>query len=299
MKKSLILALAIVLAPILLGAVSEALASMPEPVIKAARPNHHYDGPISTPTLVDTINLSPLSVTDPVGLTYDWERDALWIGQYTDSAVYAIQKTSPCTKVDSFDLGTGTPSHHWGIAYGGNDTLYIADNDGNIYRIDMQTGQGTVYRQGIGYTQGVGFNPVDEVIYVSDNNVVQCAWASPPDTGPWHAWNAPPGTYPQDMSGACSSTNTLDYLFHNEWFSSPGHFYQYSVTNGIPNTKPRIQYGSMTLVRAICLRVAVHSMGSMSISLTRLHKGYGSMMLVLHHILQVMMWLPSGFSGLV
>ncbi len=240
MKKFIILALSLCLMPIFLQATSEDVAATPAHVFKVPNPQpSHYDGPRSTPTLVDTIDLSPINPTGYCwGITYDWDRDVLWITQWNSAypTVYAIQKTSPCTKVDSFTLGSGAPSYHLGIGYAGNDIMYMAGFDANVYQIDMITGNGTVYRSmPWSSAEGLGFNAVDDAIYPSDWSADQCAWAIPSQSGSWNTWSV--ASAPCGMSGAWSASTPPDMIFQAEE-ANPAHFYQYSVSGGVPNTTP-------------------------------------------------------------
>ncbi len=201
--------------------------------------NSVYNGPTATPTLVDTINLSGVN---PVGycwgITYDWDRDGLWITQWNSSYpwMYLIAKTSPLTKLDSVQLGSGVPAYRLGIGYGGNNTVYMAGYDGQIYQIDLTTGTGTVYRAtSWSDNEGLGFNPVDDAVYSSSWGVNQCGWAQPSQSGTWNTWSVNP--YPSGMTGAFSGSMAPQWLFMAEE-ASPGHFYQYQLTGGVPNTTP-------------------------------------------------------------
>lgn len=201
--------------------------------------NSVYNGPTSTPTLVDTINLSGVNPTGYCwGITYDWDRDGLWITQWNSSYpyMYLIAKTSPLTKLDSVQLGSGVPTYRLGIGYGGNNTVYMAGFDGQIYQIDLTTGTGTVYRAtSWSSNEGLGFNPVDDAVYSSDWSANECGWAQPSQSGSWTTWAVSP--YPSGMTGAFSGSIAPSWLFMAEE-ASPGHFYQYQLTGGVPNTTP-------------------------------------------------------------
>jgi len=198
-----------------------------------------YTGTRSTPALLYTIDLSPVNGTGYCwGLTYDWERDALWVSQWSNTYpyLYAIQKTSPCTKIDSVLLGSGVPGYRLGLGYAGGDLLYMAGFDANIYAIDLSNGTGSVYRSlPWSGAEGLGYNVVDDAIYPADWTANQCAWAQPSQSGSWNTWAVTP--YPSGMSGAFSASIAPQWLFELQE-AAPAHFYQYALTAGVPNTTP-------------------------------------------------------------
>lgn len=213
---------------------------VPSHVFKVQRnPNGApYTGRFATPTLIDTIDLSPINPTGYCwGLAYDWERDALWVTQWysTYNKMYAIQKHSPCTKVDSVTLGSGVPTYRLGIGYGGNNIMYMAGYNNTIYRIDMTNGTGSVYRTVSGQIEGFDFNVVDDVLYGSDWSTMLAGYAKPSQTGTWTTWTVP--QYPCGLSGAYSATTAPSLLFLAEE-ANPSHFYQYRLTAGVPATTP-------------------------------------------------------------
>ncbi len=216
-------------------------SAVPPHVFKASqRPGGMpYTGPCATPTLVDTINLSPINSAGYCwGLAYDWERDALWVTQWNSAypKMYAIQKHSPCTKVDSVTLGSGVPTYRLGIGYAGSNVMYMAGYDNTVYRINMTTGTGTSYRTLPWSTcEGLDYNVVNDALYASDWGANQAAWAIPSQTGTWQTWSRP--QYPCGMSGAYSATTAPTLLFQAEE-ANPAHFYQFRLTNGVPNTTP-------------------------------------------------------------
>ena len=205
---------------------------------RVANPGSHQpEGSRSTPILIDQISLSTINGTGYCwGLAYDWERDALWVSQWNSAYmwVYAIQKTSPCTKVDSF-LASG-PSYQLGMGYGGSDVMYIAGYDANIYEIDMTTGAVSVFRSlPWGSAEGLGFNVVDDAVYPGDWVANQCAWAQPAQSGSWNTWSL---TSPSGMSGAYSASMSPNVFFTVDENASQAHFYQHSMSGGVPNTTP-------------------------------------------------------------
>jgi N-acetylneuraminic acid mutarotase len=193
----------------------------------------------NTPTLLDTINLITINNNNYCyGLTYDWERDVLWINQWESSYlwVYSIKKESPCVKVDSFQLNSGIPSYHLGMGYGGGDTIYMSGYDSNIYKIDMTNGNGIVYRTlPWSSSEGLGFNIVDDVLYCSDWTADECGWSQPSQSGSWNTWIQPEIT---GLSGAFKETASPQWLFSVNKNLSQAQFYQYSLSAGIPNTTP-------------------------------------------------------------
>jgi len=197
-----------------------------------------YNGPFATPTLVDTIDLSPINATGYCwGLAYDWERDALWVTQWNSAynKMYAIQKHSPCTKVDSVTLVSGLPTYRLGIGYGGSNTMYMAGYNTTIYRINMTNGTGSSYRTVSSTLEGFDFNVVDDALYGSDWSTMLDGYAKPSQTGTWTTWSV--AQYPCGMSGAYSATTAPTMLFQAEE-ASPSHFYQYHLTNGVPAATP-------------------------------------------------------------
>jgi hypothetical protein len=243
MKKMLIIALCLGIVPMLFAAATDTDATMSnqteDHAFRVPNPRADiYDGPRSTPTLVDQISLSPINGTGYCwGLTYDWEMDVLWVSQWNSAypKVFAIQKTSPCTKVDSFTLGGGAPSYHLGMGFAGSNTLYMAGYNSSIYEINMSTGAGTVFRTlPWSSAEGLGFNVVDDAVYPGDWGVDQCAWAQPAQSGSWNTWSL---TSPSGLSGAYS-TLSPNYLFTVDENASQAHFYQHSLSGGVPNTTP-------------------------------------------------------------
>ncbi len=198
----------------------------------------HY-GPRSTPTLVDQIGLSSINATGYCwGITYDWDRDCLWITQWNNAYpyMYAIQKTSPCTKIDSVLLGSGVPTYRLGIGYAGGDIVYMAGYDGNVYQVDLNTGNGTFYRS-VGWTgdEGLGFNIVDDALYVGDWNVDLIGYAQPAQTGALNTWSV---ISPSGMSGAHSGAVSPQWLFTCNEDAVQAYFYQHSLSGGVPNMTP-------------------------------------------------------------
>jgi hypothetical protein len=204
-------------------------------VYRTGKPsNYFYDGPRTTATLVDTINLGSLYWW---GLTYDWDRDLLWINRWPNSAlgVYAIRKTSPFTKVDSFQLADNNISLHLGTGYAGDETLYMADSWDLIYKVDMETGASSIYRTvPWSYCQGLGYNAWNDAIYPASWNNDEVAWAMPSQSGPWHTWSFP--TNPSGCSGSWGPLSA-DWLFVVDE-SSQCHLYQYALTGGVPDSTP-------------------------------------------------------------
>jgi hypothetical protein len=197
------------------------------------------NGPRSTPTVVDKIPLSSINATGYCwGIAYDWERDCLWITQWNSSynKMYAIQKTSPCVKVDSVTLGSGVPAYRLGIGYGGSDVMYMAGYDGQIYAVDMTTGTASVYRATPwSADEGLGFNAVDDAVYVGDWSVDLCAYAQPAQTGSWTTWSL---SSVSGLSGAHSASVSPQWLFTANEDASQAHFYQHSLSGGVPNLVP-------------------------------------------------------------
>ena len=198
-----------------------------------------YNGSRSIPTVVDQIDLSPVNSTGYCwGITYDWERDCLWVTQWNSSYsyMYAIQKTSPCVKIDSVLLGSGVPAYRLGIGYAGGDVVYMAGYDGNVYQINLNTGTGTFYRStGWPGDEGLGFNVVDDAIYIGDWNVNLIGYAQPAQTGSMNTWTV---SSPSGMSGAHSAALSPQWLFTCNEDAAQAYFYQHSLTNGVPNMTP-------------------------------------------------------------
>ncbi len=244
MKKFASMIILLVLVSVAFGANDDVSApsAIPSHVFKASQRagGMPYNGPCATPTLVDTIDLSPINSTGYCwGLAYDWERDALWVTQWNSAypRMYAIQKHSPCTKVDSVTLGSGAPTYRLGIGYAGSNVMYMAGYNNTVYRIDMTNGTGSVYRtlSGVSGLEGFDFNVVDDVLYASDWSTMLAGYAKPSQTGTYTTWTVP--QYPCGMSGAYSGTSAPTLLFQAEE-ASPSHFYQYRLTAGVPNTTP-------------------------------------------------------------
>ena len=243
MKKIIVVLLDTILMSIIFATASSDIApdqvEKPDHVFRASNvKTHPYNGPRSTPTLVDQIDLSSINTNGYCwGLTYDWETDALWISQWNSAYpwVYAISKTSPCVKLDSFQLGSGAPSYHLGMGFAGSNVLYMAGLDDNIYEIDMSTGAGSVFRTlPWSSAEGLGFNAFDDAIYPGDWSVDQCAWAQPAQSGSWNTWSL---TGVSGLSGAYAASSP-EYLFTVDAHISQAHFYQHSVIGGVPNTMP-------------------------------------------------------------
>ncbi len=237
MKKILMIALCLVLVPMLFAGKSKAPIAPDHNFTAPNVGSSQYTGSRSTPTLVDVIDLSPIPIY-VFGLTYDWERDGLWVSQFNTAYpwVYCIQKTSPFTKIDSFQL-VGAPGYFLGTGYAGGDVMYAMGYDGYVYEVDMTTGVVSSYRSippWPNYGISCGFNAVDDVIYGADWGFDQCSYAQPAQTGTWNTWS---------LSSACGAsgaygTSSPAYLFYCNEDASQAQFFQHSVTAGIPNTTP-------------------------------------------------------------
>lgn len=239
MKKILMIALCLGLIPMLFAAQEDAVQTQTDHAFRVDNPTAlPYDGPRSTPTLIDQIDLSPINATGYCwGITYDWEMDVLWVSQWNSAypKVFAIQKTSPCTKVDSFTLGGGAPSYHLGMGFAGSGILYMAGYDANIYEINMTTGAGSVFRTlPWSSAEGLGFNSIDDAVYPGDWTANQCAWAQPAQSGSWNTWSL---ASPSGLTGAHGTTSP-DWLFTVDENAAGATFYQHSLTAGVPNTTP-------------------------------------------------------------
>lgn len=239
MKKILMLTMCLALVPMLFGAdiADDDPSAVPDHNFTA--PNigsNQYTGSRSTPTLVDVIDLTSINLYC-FGLTYDWDRDGLWVAQFlgTEPWVYCIQKTSPCTKIDSFQL-VGAPGYFLGIGYAGGDVMYAMGYDGNVYEVDMTTGVVSFYRSTPwpGYGISCGFNAVDDVLYGADWGFDECGYAQPAQSGTWNTWA---------LLSACGAsgahgTSSPEWLFTCNEDASQAQFFQHSLTAGIPNTTP-------------------------------------------------------------
>jgi hypothetical protein len=239
MKKMVVLIICILITPMLFAKERQP-ADIQGHVFRLPNVGHTpYVGPRSTPTLVDQIPLSPVNPTGYCwGITYDWDRDCLWITQWNPSYsyMYAIQKTSPCVKIDSVLLGSGVPSYRLGIGYAGGDIVYMAGYDGNIYAVNLNTGTATFYRStGWGADEGLGFNVVDDAVYVGDWTVNLIGYAQPAQTGALNTWYV---SSPSGMSGAHSGTASPQWLFTCNEDLTQAYFFQHSLSNGVPNMTP-------------------------------------------------------------
>lgn len=239
MKKILALMICLVLVPMVFAA-KDPTPNIQGHVLRMPNVGHTpYFGPRSIPTLLYTIDLSPVNPTGYCwGIAYDWDRDCLWITQWnpTYNKMYAIQKTAPCTKIDSVTLGSGVPSYRLGIGYGGSNIMYMAGYDGAVWAIDLTTGNGTYYRSTPwSADEGLDFNVVDDAIYAGDWGVSQCGAAQPAQSGSWIQW---PLSSVSGLSGAHSGTVSPEWLFTVNEDVSQAYFYQHSLTNGVPNTTP-------------------------------------------------------------
>lgn len=195
-----------------------------------------YTGPFGTPTLVDQIDLASISVYC-WGITYDWDRDGLWITQFTSAqqTCYCIQKTSPCTVIDQFNFGSGAPSYRLGLGYLGSDHMHMVGYNSYIYDVDIATGNCTQFRSlPWSGAEGLGSNIVDDAIYPCDWGADQWGWAQPAQSG---SWNTVSLTNVSGASGAHSGTASPAWLFVCDE-ASPGYFYQHQLTSGVPNTTP-------------------------------------------------------------
>jgi len=236
MKKILMIALCLVLVPMLFAGKSKAPIAPDHNFTAPNIGSSQYTGSRSTPTLVDVIDLGSISLYC-FGLTYDWERDGLWVIPFSyENWVYCIQKTSPCTKIDSFQL-VGAPAFHLGIGYAGGDVMYAMGYDGYVYEVDMTTGVVSSYRSippWPNYGISCGFNTVDDVIYGADWGFDGCSYAQPSQTGTWNTWA---------LSSACGASGAYGasspaYLFYCNEDATQAQFFQHSVTAGVPNTTP-------------------------------------------------------------
>ncbi len=198
-------------------------------------------GPRAPAVLVDVIDISPINTAGYTwGLAYDWDRDGLWITQFSNTynKMHCIQKTSPFTLIDSVTLGSGVPSYRLGIGYVGSNTMRMAAYSNTIYTINMTTGVGTTYRT-LPWSgcEGLDANSVDDAIYASDWTANACAWAKPAQTGSWTTWSVAP--YPSGMTGGFSATASPSKIFMvDEVTSGVAHIFQYVATAGVPNTTP-------------------------------------------------------------
>ncbi len=242
MKHAMALLICFALLPVLVGAVENADGSpaIIDHVLRLPDVGHTpYTGTRAIPTVVDKIPLSSVNALGYCwGLAYDWERDCLWVTQWSSAynKMYAIQKTSPCVKVDSVTLGSGVPTYRLGIGYGGSDVMYMAGYNGQIYAINMTTGTGSVYRATPwSSNEGLGFNAVDDAVYCGDWTVDLCGYAQPAQTGSWTTWSL---TSVSGLSGAHSGSVSPDWLFTVNEDVAQAYFYQHSLTSGVPNTTP-------------------------------------------------------------
>ncbi|MCX7994487.1 MAG: hypothetical protein N3A65_01775 [candidate division WOR-3 bacterium] len=211
-----------------------------EHVFKLQKNSHNISHYVRTgnPVLVDTIDLSPINPYGYCwGLAYDWERDALWVTQWSSAfnKMYAIEKRSPCTKIDSVTLVSGLPPYRLGIGYGGNNIMFMAGNDYTIYRIDMNSGTGSVYRTLPCKLQGLDFNIVNDGVYGTDIEASVVGYALPSQNGAWRTWMVP--RYPSGVSGAYSATMPPKWIFQVE-ANTPAYFYQYRLSYGVPVVTP-------------------------------------------------------------
>jgi N-acetylneuraminic acid mutarotase len=195
-----------------------------------------YTGPRATPTVVDTLFLDVISLYC-FGITYDWDRDALWLVQFlgqNNPWVYCIAKTSPTTKIDSFQM-SGAPYYTLGLGYGGSDILYVVDYANGMHQIDIGTGAVTSYRA-LNYGGiGCGFNTADDAAYTTDWGVDQCAYAQPAQTGAWNTWSFMDAC---GASGAHSASSPAWLFTCQEEGTQSAVFNQHALTGGVPNTTP-------------------------------------------------------------
>ena len=243
MKKLTILLLGLVLATMVYGDNTDLTnTGAPSHVFKV---NHNGSAPVYTGSrapavLVDQIPLDAINATGYCwGLAYDWERDGLWVTQWNSAynKMYCIQKTSPCTKIDSVTLGSGVPSYRLGIGYGGSNTMYMAAYSNTIYAVNLSTGTGSAYRT-LPWSgcEGYDFNLASDANYACDWTANACAWAQPAQSGSWTTWSVNP--YPSGMTGGFHATTQPTKLFMCDESGPPSNLFQYVMTAGVPNTTP-------------------------------------------------------------
>lgn len=241
MKKLTILVLGLVLATMVYGGNADLTNTTPSHIFKVNNGSAvPYKGSRATPILVDQIPLDAINAIGYCwGIAYDWERDGLWVTQWNSAynKMYCIQKTSPCTKIDSVTLGSGVPTYRLGIGYGGSNTMYMAAYDANVYAINMTNGTGSVWRaMPWSGCEGFDINLAGDAAYASDWSANQCAWAQPAHTGSWTTWSVNP--YPSGMTGAFSATTQPTKMFMCDESGPPSNLFQYVVSGGVPTTTP-------------------------------------------------------------
>ncbi len=244
MKKFIMMGLITLFMPMLLEADSHTKFKQRHVIKAPTSLTHEPEGSRGpTPPVIDQIDLTPINPDGCWGITYDWERDGLWITQYDPAQsnwVYCIQKTSPCIKIDSFQLGSGAPaSYRLGIAFAGNDNMYMTGYDNTLYHIDMTTGSGSVYRtMPWSNAEGLAWSVFDDAAYPGDWYSDQCAWAIPSQTGAWNTWSSI--VQPSGLAASYSATVQPQWLFVcNEYNPPPAaNIYRYGLVNGVPDATP-------------------------------------------------------------
>ena len=200
------------------------------------------------------IDLKVCAIYDPWGLTYDWDTGNLWVSDYSSPFIYRITTDEAPEKVETLYL-LGGPDVNLGLAYTG---LQYSNPDQNlrfllvgpksgygrkIFIVDRDTGEVSEFRNTpsdwIG-SQALAFNCAKDVIYTSDWNVSEGAWASPAQSGNWRIWSC------SNISGFACSHSTSDnptILWTVDQNPMVAKLYMYKLkSNGGVNDPPVAEY---------------------------------------------------------
>jgi serine protease AprX len=137
-------------------------------------------------------------------------------------------------------LGSGAPaSYRLGIAFAGNDNMYMTGYNNTLYHIDMVSGNGSVYRtMPWSNAEGLAWSVFDDAAYPGDWFSDQCAWAIPSQTGAWNTWSSI--AQASGLAASYSATVQPQWLFVCNEHPSQGQIHQLGLVNGVPNSSPDV-----------------------------------------------------------
>jgi hypothetical protein len=194
--------------------------------------------PVSTYALINLIEQRDItSITSSgFGLAYDWTNDSLWVGDEENDILYRIDMAS-IPNIEQMVLILTGPINAYGLEYDGS-TVLVCGNDSFIYRMNLGSGEGNLYRSApdpwIG-NQPLALDVINDAIYSGDWEVDNLGYAKPAQTGTWQTWGA------ADFSGLACAYNGIDspqYLFAVNQNPTQAYLYVYALQNGIPQFPP-------------------------------------------------------------
>ena len=171
---------------------------------------------IWTANLVNSFDLSLSGYTESYfGLTYDWDDDALWVNIPPSNLIFQIDKGNGTLLQQPILYSAGAG----GIAFGGGNKLYITDNVSElIWKIDLSTGNSSVYRSVLDVAGGgLGWDIVNDALFCGNPDLYRYAqYAKPSQTGTllfWQHWYHWSDYYPVGFGCSFDSSTASDKIF--------------------------------------------------------------------------------------